>query len=78
MSEEISGSHWIWSCRINRALGGQRNQPMCARAWVNGWTCFIDAMALVFRSPIHCEEIYIRWLAMQEPQPTGERPRPGY
>lgn len=78
MSEEVSGSHWAWSCRLNRALGGQRNQPMCARAWANGWHCFIEAMSLAFRDPCHCEAIFIRWLAMQEPPPTGERPRPGY
>lgn len=80
MSEEVSGSHWEWSCRISRALGGQAGQPMCARAWANGWTCFIEAMALAFRDPCHCEAIFIRWLAMQEAPPLSGngRPRAGY
>lgn len=76
MSEQVSGSHWRTSCAINRALGGQAGQPLCARAWANGWHCFIEAMAIAFRSPVHCEEIHIRWQAMQ-PR-TGERPKPGY
>lgn len=77
MSEEVSGSHWDWSCRLNRALGGPRHQPLCARAWQRGWQWFIDAMQVAFRDPTHCESIFIRWQAMQA-RPTGERPKPGY
>lgn len=77
MSEEVSGSHWEWSCRLNRALGGPRHQPLCARAWANGWTGFIECMALAFRSPVHCEEIFLRW---QKQLPAGgiSGPRAGY
>lgn len=73
-----TGSHWIWSCRINRCLGGRAGQPLCSRAWQRGWHLFIECMALAWRDPIHCEAVHIRWLAMQEPPPTGQRPRPGY
>lgn len=77
MSEQVSGSHWDWSCRINRTLGGQAGQPLCARAWERGWQCFIEAMAMAFRDPTHCEAIHIRWQAMQADR-TGERPKAGY
>lgn len=77
-----TGSHWRWSCRINRCLGGRRGQPMCSRAWVNGWQCFVDAMAIAFRDPVHCESIHLRWLALQsyDPRPIEGRsgPSAGY
>ena len=72
-----TGSHWLWSCHINRCLGGRRGQPLCARAWANGWQCFIECMALAFRSPVHCEEIFIRWQAQQAYDPTPIKGRSG-
>lgn len=77
MTEEISGSHWRWSCRLNRALGGPRHQPLCARAWLRGWRLFIECMALAFRDPCHCEDVFLRW---QAAQPISGRTgaKPGY
>lgn len=77
-----TGSHWLWSCRINRALGGRRGMPLCARAWANGWHLFIEWMAIAFRDAVHCESVHLRWLALQayDPPPvTGRRHSdPGY
>lgn len=76
-----TGWHWRTSCAINRCLGGQRGMPLCARAWANGWTCFIEAMSHAFKDPCHCESIFIRWQALHSYNPppiTGMTgPRPG-
>jgi hypothetical protein len=57
--------HWAVSCVINRCLGGQAEQPLCARAWERQWVLFIELMGLFFdEGPTHCEEIYARWLAL--------------
>ena len=77
MSETVSGSHWAWSCRINRCLGGRRGQPTCSRAWQNGWTLFIECLAVAFRDPCHCEAVHIRWLALQSYAPPPITGRTG-
>lgn len=72
-----TGSHWIWSCRLNRALGGLAGQPLCSRAWQNGWACFIECMAILWRDPCHCEAVHLRWLAMQAYAPPPVTGRTG-
>ncbi|MGN7870560.1 hypothetical protein ACTJI6_16985 [Paracoccus sp. 22332] len=44
------------------------------------WQAFIDAMQIVWRDPVHCEDVHLRWRAMQAYPPiTGRRhPDPGY
>lgn len=62
MSEAVPGGwHWRVSCALNAATGGDRRQPMCARAWDHQWPLFIEAMAVAFRDPTHCERIHERW-----------------
>lgn len=71
------GWHWRTSCALNACLGGRSDEPLCSRAWRRGWQCFIDAMQVLWRDPVHCEDVHIRWLAMQ-PIAGRTKPRAGY
>lgn len=57
----MTGWHWRTSSGLNRALCGSANQPLCARAWDRQWLLFIECMAVIFRDPVHCEDVYLRW-----------------
>lgn len=74
--------HWRTSCALNACLGGRSDEPLCSRAWRRGWQTFIDAMQILWRDPVHCEEVHIRWLAARAyhvPPIAGRSgPGPGY
>lgn len=76
------GGHWRWSCRLNACLGGHWKEPLCSRAWRRSWRVFIDAMQIAWRDPVHCEDVHLRWRAMQvyKPRPVTGRtgPSAGY
>lgn len=59
------GWHWRTSCAINACMGGDPSEPLCSRAWRMAWTRFIDAMQILWRDPVHCEDVHIRWLTGQ-------------
>jgi len=65
-----TGSHWCTSCTIDRCLGGRAGQPLCARAWLSEWRLFIEVMAVAFRCPVHCEDIFIRWTQTRKDIPS--------
>lgn len=71
---------WMWSCRINGCLLGRWNEPLCSRAWRRSWLGFIHTMQIAWRDPVHCEDVHLRWRAMQALPPLIGRtnPRPGY
>lgn len=60
---------WSTSVRINRALCGDRTEPLCSRVyrqnpsiWRSG---FMIAMNLLFRESAHCKGIHDRWTALR-------------
>lgn len=57
--------HWRASCALNACLGGRPDEPLCSRAWRQGWQCFVNAMQVMWRDPVHCEDVHIRWLALR-------------
>lgn len=63
-----NGWLWKWSCRINRCLGGRRGEPLCSRAWREGWSLFDGVMQIAWRDPVHCEARHLRWLAGLNPR----------
>ena len=76
--------HWEWSCRWNARLGGDPEQPLCARVYACRCgilrTLYLEIMEMAFFEPDHCERVWRKWRAMQEPPPiTGRtKARPGY
>ena len=59
------GGHWRASCFLNAFLGGRLDEPLCSRAWRGGWQRFIDAMQIMWRDPVHCEDVHLRWRALR-------------
>ncbi len=80
-----TGSHWVWSCRINRWLGGRADMPMCARVYLCRCgmlrSAYLALMEMAFFEPHHCERVWRKWQALQsyDPPPITGRtgPRPG-
>lgn len=58
--------HWHVSCFVNGLCFGSFREPMCSRAVRRCWHRFIACMEIAFRSPIHCEEVHLRWVEMQK------------
>ena len=62
----MTGWHWRKSCELNAALGGDPEQPLCARVYASPRsvrrTLFLIAMSVAFREWQHCKHIHGRWM----------------
>lgn len=60
---------WITSVAINRALCGDRTEPLCSRVYRQNpshWrSAFMRCMNALFRETHHCETIHARWIETQ-------------
>lgn len=71
---------WITSVAINRALCGDRTEPLCSRVYRQNpspWrSAFMRCMNALFRETRHCETIHARWIETHgrhglDPHETG-------
>lgn len=61
---------WTTSVTINRALGGDRTEPLCSRVYRQrpsaARSTFLRAMDLFFKERDHCLMIHNRWTELRD------------
>lgn len=71
---------WTTSVKINRALCGDKTEPLCSRVYRQqpsaARSAFIRAMDLFFKEQDHCATIHLRWNELHDTCGVTHQPEP--